>query len=80
MYLFSWRQIFDSEIISKPSQDFYSLGIVYNVTYSPLCQDCALECEVFIYFTQNSIIHNILTSLGEYMKSLKQRYNPSYVR
>ncbi|VDK84288.1 unnamed protein product, partial [Litomosoides sigmodontis] len=55
-------------------------SIVYNVTYSPLCQDCALECEVFIYFTQNSIIHNILTALGGYMKSLKQRYNLSYVR
>ncbi|CAG9538126.1 unnamed protein product [Cercopithifilaria johnstoni] len=55
-------------------------SIVRNITYSPLCQDCAMECEVFIYFTQNSIIHNILTSLGEYMESLKQQYNPSYVK
>ncbi|VDP12491.1 unnamed protein product [Onchocerca flexuosa] len=53
---------------------------VRNVTYSPLCQNCAPECELFIYFTQNFIIHNILTSLGEYMKSLKQQYKLSYVR
>ncbi|KAL3982449.1 Amiloride-sensitive sodium channel family protein [Acanthocheilonema viteae] len=55
-------------------------SIVHNLTYSPLCQDCILECNAFIYFTQNSIIHNILTSLGEYMESLKQHYNLNYVR
>ncbi|VDK70441.1 unnamed protein product [Onchocerca ochengi] len=53
---------------------------VHNVTYSPLCQNCVPECELFIYFTQNFIIHNILTSLDEYMKSLKQQYRLSYVR
>ncbi|VDO31115.1 unnamed protein product [Brugia timori] len=55
-------------------------SIVHNVTYSSLCQDCAPECELFIYFTQNSIIHNILTSLGKYMEGLKQQYKLSYVR
>lgn len=54
-------------------------SIVHNVTYSSLCQDCAPECELFIYFTQNSIIHNILTSLGKYMEGLKQQYKLSYV-
>uniref|UniRef100_A0A1I8EDN5 Amiloride-sensitive sodium channel family protein n=1 Tax=Wuchereria bancrofti TaxID=6293 RepID=A0A1I8EDN5_WUCBA len=61
--------------------DFTEIAsIVHNVTYSSLCQDCAPECELFIYFTQNSIIHNILTSLGKYMESLKQQYKLSYVR
>ncbi|EJD75109.1 amiloride-sensitive sodium channel family protein [Loa loa] len=55
-------------------------NIVHNVTYSPLCQDCAPECELFIYFTQNSIIHNILTSLNKYMENLQQHYKLSYVR
>uniref|UniRef100_A0A915PG09 Amiloride-sensitive sodium channel n=1 Tax=Setaria digitata TaxID=48799 RepID=A0A915PG09_9BILA len=61
--------------------DFTEIAsMVHNITYSPLCRDCAPECELFIYFTQNSIIHNILSSLGEYMKSLKQEYKLSYVR
>ncbi|KAK6110760.1 Amiloride-sensitive sodium channel family protein [Brugia pahangi] len=73
--LCSPKEIFDC------INDFTEIAsIVHNVTYSSLCQDCAPECELFIYFTQNSIIHNILTSLGKYMEGLKQQYKLSYVR
>ncbi|VDN05102.1 unnamed protein product [Thelazia callipaeda] len=55
-------------------------SVVSNFNDLPLCQNCASECELFIYYTQNSIIHNILTSLGEYMRNMKKQYRLSYVR
>lgn len=72
--------VFMELLILKLFINSHNPGLVYNISYSPLCQECMPECQLFMYYTQNSIIHNILTSVSEYMEKMKRRYRPSYVR